>query len=133
MSHTYSSAGTFTATLTVTDNQGATNSATVTITATAAITSNAINAPSSLSASSGRKGTVTLHWTDNSGNEQGFYIERAPATSNVFVRVGQVTANTTTFAQTAVAGGTYVYRVQAYDSATGSVSAYSNVVSAKIK
>src|SRR6185295_10687574 len=55
-SHTYATAGTFTTTLTVTDNAGATGSTSVLISATG--DPNAINAPSSLSASSGKRGTV---------------------------------------------------------------------------
>jgi len=130
-SHTYTSAGTFTATLTVTDNRGATGFQNVAITATA--DPNVINAPSALSASAPRKGSVTLNWTDNSNNESGFYIERAPSSTGVFARVGQVAANVKTFSQSGVASGTYLYRVQAFSTTTGQVSAYSNPVSVKIK
>jgi len=130
-SHTYTTAGTFTARLTVTDNRGATGSQTVTITATT--DPNALNAPSGLSASAPRKGSVTLNWTDNSNNESGFYVERAPAATSVFSRVGQVAANVKTFSQSGVASGTYLYRVQAFSTSTGRVSAYSNQASVKIK
>ncbi|HET7062892.1 MAG TPA: glycoside hydrolase family 44 protein [Rudaea sp.] len=130
-SHTYVNAGTFTATLTVTDNLGATDSKNVTITATA--DSNAINAPSGLSASASKPGTATLRWTDNSNNEQGFYIERAPSATGVFARIGTTAANATTFPQSGVASGTYLFRVQAFNTTTGRVSAYSNQVSVKIK
>jgi len=130
-SHTYTTAGTFTARLTVTDNRGATGSQTVTITATT--DPNALNAPSGLSASAPRKGSVTLNWTDNSNNESGFYVERAPAATGVFSRVGQVAANVRTFSQSGVASGTYLYRVQAFSTSTGRVSAYSNQASVKIK
>lgn len=129
--HTYGGAGSYTATLTVTDNKGATNSNSVLISATADV--NAINAPSALTASSAKKGAVTLKWTDNSNNEQGFYIERASSSSGVFARVGQVAANVKTFSQSGVATGTYLFRVQAFNTTTGRVSAYSNQVSAKIK
>ena len=129
--NTYATAGTYTAKLTVTDNRGATGSTSVVITATADV--NAINAPSALSAASTKKGAVTLRWTDNSTNEQGFYIERAPSATGVFARVGQTAANATTFAQSGVASGTYLFRVQAFNLTTGRVSAYSNQVSAKIK
>ncbi len=130
-SHTYVSAGTFTATLTVTDNLGATGSKALTITASA--DSNAINAPSGLSASASKPGTATLRWTDNSTNEQGFYVERAPSATGVFARVGTTAANATTFPQSGVASGTYLFRVQAFNTTTGRVSAYSNQVSVKIK
>jgi PKD repeat protein len=129
--HTYAAAGNYTATLTVTDLQNATGSASVTIAATA--DSNAISAPSGLSASTARKGSVTLRWTDNSTNETGFAIERAPSGSSAFAQVGQVAANTTTFAQSGVASGTYSYRVRAFNATTGRVSAYSNTVSVRVK
>ena len=130
-SHTYVGAGTYTATLTVTDNLGATGTKNVTISATA--DANAIDAPSGLTASAPRRGTVTLRWTDNSSNEQGFYVERAPSSTGVFARIGQTAANAVTFSQSGVASGTYLYRVQAFNASTGRVSAYSNQASVKIK
>jgi PKD repeat protein len=130
-SHTYVSAGTYTAKLTVTDNLGATGSKNLTITATG--DASAINAPSGLSASASKPGTATLRWTDNSTNEQGFYVERAPSATGVFARVGTTAANATTFPQSGVASGTYLFRVQAFNTTTGRVSAYSNQVSVKIK
>jgi len=51
----------------------------------------------------------------------------------VYARVGTVAANTRSFAQTGVAAGTYLYRVQAFNAATGRVSAYSNPVSVRVK
>jgi len=130
-SHTYVGAGTYTAKLTVTDNLGATGSQNLTITATG--DTNAINAPSGLSASASKPGTATLRWADNSTNEQGFYVERAPSASGVFARVGTTAANATTFPQSGVASGTYLFRVQAFNTTTGRVSAYSNQVSVRIK
>ena len=131
VAHTFAAAGTFTVTLTVTDDRGASSSASVSIVAT--VDTNAINAPSGLSGSSGRKGAVSLHWTDNSSNNLGFYVERAASPTGTFVRVGQVGANVTTFAQSSVNTGTYAYRVQAFNTSTGRVSAYSNPVSVKVK
>jgi hypothetical protein len=59
--------------------------------------------------------TVTLSWQDNSSNETGFKIERAPkvykGTPN-YQTVGTVGANATGFSET-IAAGTYYYRVQA--------------------
>jgi PKD repeat protein len=130
-SHTYVSTGTYTAKLTVTDNLGATGSKNLTITATG--DPNAINAPSGLSASASKPGTATLRWTDNATNEQGFYVERAPSATGVFVRVGTTAANATTFPQSGVASGTYLFRVQAFNTTTGRVSSYSNQASVKIK
>lgn len=126
VSHVYQSAGTYTAVLTVTDNRGAKSTAQVVITVSP--DPNVLNAPSALKGSAGR-GSVTLSWTDNSTNESGFYIERAPSGSTAFARVGTVGANVKTFTNT-VTRGTYLYRVQAFNSTT--VSAYSNTVTVKV-
>jgi PKD repeat protein len=125
-SHVYQTAGSFTAVLTVTDNRGATATASVVITATT--DPNVLKAPSSLTGNAGR-GSVTLQWVDNSSNESGFYVERAPSGSSAFVRVGTVGANVRTFTQS-VSRGTYLYRVQAFNSTR--VSAYSNTVSVRV-
>ena len=127
--HTYGVAGSYTAKLTVTDNRGASSSATVGITATT--NSTLVNAPSGLTTSAPKPGKVTLRWTDNSTNELGFYIERAPAGTNGFARIGQVAVNVTTFLQSGLAPGQYAYRVQAFNGTA--VSAYSNQVTVKIK
>ncbi|HMG35079.1 MAG TPA: glycoside hydrolase family 44 protein [Blastocatellia bacterium] len=127
-SHTYSSAGNFTATLTVTDNQGATSSTSVPITVSSAVV---LNAPGTLVATASGT-TVTLMWTDTSTGEGGFYIERTPKGLGQWARVGQVGANATTFSQT-VARGSYSYRVQSFAAATGSVSAYSNKASVRVR
>jgi PKD repeat protein len=126
VSHIYQAAGTYTAVLTVTDNRGAKSTAQVVITVSP--DPNVLNAPSGLSGSAGR-GSVTLSWTDNSTNESGFYIERAPSGSTAFARVGTVAANVKTFINT-VSKGTYLFRVQAFNSTT--VSAYSNTVTVKV-
>jgi PKD repeat protein len=125
--HVYSSAGTFTAILTVTDNRGATASNSVMISVNPDPSS--ISAPTNLTGSSGR-GTATLTWTDNSSNENGFYIERAPSGTANFARIGTVSANTKTFTDR-VARGNYVYRVQAFNANT--VSGYSNAVTVRVK
>jgi len=125
-SHTYANAGNYTAVLTVTDNQGATGTSSVGITVSA--NPNLIAAPSGLTGSAGRS-SVTLRWTDNSTNETGFHIERAPSGSSSFVVVGSVGSNVTTYTDS-IGRGTYVYRVQAYNASA--VSAYSNTVSMRV-
>ena len=88
--HTYNQAGTFTATLTVTDNVGAQASATVNIIVT---DPNILNAPSGLTASASGK-VVTLRWTDNASNETGFYVERGIKSGKTltYTRVATVAA-----------------------------------------
>lgn len=130
VNHTYMTAGTFTATLTVTDNQEASASVHMTVAVTALPPPSTLNAPSNLSAAL-RRHTVTLHWTDNSTTERGFYIERAKNGSS-FKRVGHVSANTKTYADV-VARGTYQYRLQAFNRHTGQVSEYSNPVQVQVK
>ena len=129
-SHTYNNAGSYTATLTVTDNGGANGSTGIAI--SAAADANTINAPSKLSASGSHAGVVALTWSDNSTNETGFYIERAPAGSSSFVRRGQTGANVKTYSESP-GPGSFVYRVQAFNSTTGRTSPYSNQVTVRVK
>src|SRR5712691_2786222 len=128
VTHTYAAVGTYTARLTVTDNRGATSTASVTITATT--DPNAINAPTNLTASVASQ-TVTLQWVDQSTNEEGFSVERAPSGTRSFAVVGTVTTNKTSFSQT-VPSGRYTYRTRAFNNSTGRVSTYSNQVSVKV-
>ena len=92
---------------------------------------NLIAAPSGLTGSAARGGKITLRWTDNSNNEQGFAIERALAGSSSYVQVGQAAANATSYAET-VAKASYLYRVRAFNTSTGKFSAYSNVITVRV-
>jgi probable HAF family extracellular repeat protein len=90
------------------------------------------NAPSALTGSVLSSSAVRLNWTDNSGNEQGFRVQRATGTQGTFGLLSQAGANVTTFTDTtARPGKTYRYRVQAFN-ATG-VSAWSNTISIRVR
>ena len=132
VSHTYASAGVYQATLTVTDDRGATNSDFVTVTVTSAPVT--VAAPSGLTGSVSGK-TVTLKWTDNSTNEDGFYVERGVAgkgkgAATTWTRIATVAANVKQLARTETSG-TWLYRVQAFRG--GVVSAYSSQVSVRVR
>lgn len=58
--------------------------------------------------------SVTLNWTDNSNNETGFRIERSIGGGS-FVHLVDVAANTTAFKDEVNVGGTYGYRVRAFN------------------
>ena len=129
-SRTYQAAGSYTAQLTVTDNQGATHAATLAITVSAGATVPA--APSNLAGSVGSGRVVSLTWRDNAANETGFYVERAASKGKnpPFTRIATLAAGVGTYAQ-AESAGTWVYRVQAYN-AVGA-SGYSNSVTVRVK
>ena len=126
--HTYTTAGQYTAVLTVTDNDGATDTDAVVITVE---DPSALNAPYGLNAIVSGK-TVTLSWNHAGDNEDGFYIERAVKIRGQysFKRVATVGSSVTRYVNT-VAKGSYKYRVMAFN--TGAVSGYSNEVSVRIK
>lgn len=82
-------------------------------------------APSSLTASYSEPSSSYLNWVDNSDNEDGFFIERAPGTSSAFVLIMTASADVTgTYDDTTAIGETYNYRVAAYN--IYDTSSYSN-------
>jgi len=86
-------------------------------------------APSSPSASAVSTSQINVFWQDNSGNESGFYVERAASASGPWTQVGAVGANATTYADAGLtASTTYNYRVRAYNA--GGNSGYSATASA---
>jgi len=68
--------------------------------------------------------TLTLTWTDNSNNEDGFNIERKLGQTGNFGQIGRVSTDVTTYIDVTVPDDQlYCYRVNAYDS--GGVSPWS--------
>jgi hypothetical protein len=89
-------------------------------------------APSALTVTSGGKGSATLNWTDNSGNEDNFLVERSTSMSGGYIQVATVGTNVRSYIDnTLFRKTTYFYRVRAANS--GGKSGYSNVASVKTK
>src|SRR5437899_13048492 len=83
-------------------------------------------APSGLAAATVSASEIALSWTDNSGNEDGFRIERCTgAGCTSFSAVGTAGAGATSYHSTGLDPSTmYAYRVQAFNA--GGASSYSN-------
>jgi chitodextrinase len=86
------------------------------------------SAPTGLTAAAISYNHVELSWADNSGDEEGFRIERCAGTiasCTSFVQIGQVIADINGLSDLGVQGQTtYTYRVRAFNS--NGQSAYSN-------
>lgn len=86
-------------------------------------------APGNLTATAVSISAINLSWTDNSNDESGFQIERAPINTSAFVLVTTTAANIKTYQNSGLTSGTgYSYRVRAINAA--GASAYSAVASA---
>ena len=82
--------------------------------------------PGSLTAEATGVNEVTLGWTDNSNNEDGFIIEREEATLTDFAVLDSVSANITSYIDSTVNQGvSYNYRIRAFN--ISGQSGYSNV------
>ena len=83
-------------------------------------------APSNLLATTGTGSQVNLHWTNNDLNSAAVLIERKTGAAGTYAPIGSTNSSSanTYSDNTAVAGTTYYYRVQATNS--GSTSLYSN-------
>jgi Fibronectin type III domain len=80
-------------------------------------------APSGLRITSVTSGTVILAWTDNSGNELGFTIQRKKGATGTYADIGTVGPNVTTYTDndSALLDGTqYYYKVCATNTAGNS-------------
>ena len=87
-------------------------------------------APTGLTATPFNANEIDLAWTDTSGNEAGFKIERCQGVGcSNFVQIATVGANVKIYWDTGLsASTTYTYRVRAYNA--GGNSDYSNTASA---
>ncbi|MDZ7364066.1 MAG: fibronectin type III domain-containing protein [candidate division KSB1 bacterium] len=88
-----------------------------------------MNGPSNLTATAVSSSQINLSWTDNSGSEIGYKIERSAASGGPFTQIDTAAANATSYSNTGLAASTqYFYRVRAYNS--NNVSGYSNEANA---
>ena len=91
------------------------------------------SAPSSLTASSVSNNRIDLAWADNSGNEEGFWIEISTNNGKTWSLLSVVGANVSSFSATGLSANTqYAFRVKATNGVLGD-SAYSNVAKARTK
>jgi hypothetical protein len=85
-------------------------------------------APTDLSASVLAETSISLKWTDNSQRESGYFVERAASEAGPFTQIAKLAKDATTYTDSGIpSGGTYHYRVRAFNS--GGRSAFSNVAS----
>ncbi|MEA3313527.1 MAG: fibronectin type III domain-containing protein, partial [Caldisericota bacterium] len=79
------------------------------------------SAPIGLSATAESSSEISLTWTDNSDNEDGFKIERKEA-GGTFAEIDTALADATTYSDTTVSPETtYYYRIRAYNTIGDSV------------
>ena len=104
-----------------TDNSGYATSTPVTTPALPAV-------PTNLTATVASSTRIDLAWTDNSGDETGFFVERKVASAGFFL-INKVGANVTTYASISLIPNTqYTYRVRAYRGPDNSAYATSTPV-----
>jgi PKD repeat protein len=127
--HVYSTPGTYTASLKVTDNDGTSSTATRSIVANPLVPP----APSGLTATALTRGSIGLGWTNGSSSQTEIRIERCRGASCTnFTQVATVGGTATSFIDTGLTvRTTYRYRVRSHN-ALGD-SPYSNIASVRTK
>ncbi|MFA5118279.1 MAG: fibronectin type III domain-containing protein [Candidatus Omnitrophota bacterium] len=86
-----------------------------------------VAAPSGLTASVVSVSAINLAWTDNSGIEEGFKLERKEGSSGTYSQIADLGQNVTSYSDTGLSSSTtYYYRVRAYSGSSNSL--YSNEV-----
>ena len=118
--------GTYIVTLTVIDDDGASSQDTLTV-VVEADSSNNISAPSNLTATvSGSN--VALSWSDTSNNEDGFLVHRGLESGKgrnktvSWSLIANLPTNSTSYQDSGLADGTYLYRVEAFHSTNSASS-----------
>ncbi len=82
-----------------------------------------VPSPSELRSTFVPPASIRLNWSDNSPNEQGFRVDRAPTGGTNYTHLPNLPANTETFVDTGLTeGSTYDYRVVAFNGPTASPS-----------
>jgi hypothetical protein len=92
---------------------------------TAAAMFNTPAAPTKLVAKAVSGTQVALSWSDNSGIEAGYQIERSLSAGSGFVRIATVGPNVKTYTNAGLTPANYYYRVRAFTASA--VSAYTNL------
>ena len=127
--HVYSTPGTFTASLTVTDTDGLSNVASATLVAVGRVP----EAPADLKAAALSRTSIELTWTNGPVSQTEIMIERCQGSAcTTFVPIGTVPGTATSFTETGLARRTtYTYRVRARNGY--GESAYSNTATVRTK